>query len=150
MATRGTIAVQLADGKVMQIYSHWDNYLEHNGRLLQEHYNSQELAEELVSLGDLSSLRERIHPTAPLGIGHSFDKPEPGVTIYYGRDRGEKGVAPTTYDNYEMYRLSGQREEYNYLFADGAWHVSVYEHRKIWTPLAQALESIDAEEEAAD
>lgn len=123
MATRGTIAVEHADGTVSQVYSHWDNYPEHNGVLLVQHYNSLAQAEELVNLGDISSLQARIHPTAPCGIGHSFNKPESGVTIFYGRDRGEKGVRARKYRNREMYRLSGDSEEYNYLFADGTWSV---------------------------
>ena len=38
MGTRSTIALEYADGTVHQVYCHWDGYLEHNGRILQEHY----------------------------------------------------------------------------------------------------------------
>ena len=31
MATRSTIAMEQPDGRVMQIYCHWDGYLGHNG-----------------------------------------------------------------------------------------------------------------------
>lgn len=130
MGTRSTIAVQHADGTVSQVYSHWDGYLDHNGKLLVAHYNTLELAEELVSLGDISSLGERIHPTAPLGIGHSFDKPEPGVTIYYGRDRGEDGVAPQKFPSLTGsqagYMANGGGQEFDYIFFDGEWHVRCY------------------------
>lgn len=124
MSTRSTIAVVLPNGKVHQSYCHWDGYPSHNGRLLQSHYNTQELAEELVNLGDISTLQERMHPTAAFGFGHSFDKPEPGVTVFYGRDRGENGVYARKYDNIEMYRLSGESEEYDYIFKDGEWYLT--------------------------
>lgn len=126
MATRSTIAVQHQDGTVSQIYAHWDGYLEHNGSLLKTHYTTLELAEELVSLGDISSLNERIHPTAPLGIGHSFDQPEKGVTVYYGRDRGESDIAPAKYANLSDYMENGGGQEYDYIFLSGEWFVSCW------------------------
>ena len=86
MATRSTIAVQHADGTVSQIYAHWDGYLSHNGRILFEAYNTQERAEALVALGDISSLDRSIEQPA----GHSFNKPVEGCTVFYGRDRGEE------------------------------------------------------------
>lgn len=120
MATRSTIAVQHADGTVSQIYSHWDGYLDHNGQLLQSFYNSQELAEALVSLGDISSLNER---RDPLGTTHSFDSPEKDVTIYYGRDRGEDGCAPSRFADVAEYFKAEAWQEYDYLFINGEWLV---------------------------
>ena len=127
MATRGTIAVQHSDGKVSQIYSHWDNYPDHTGRLLVEHYNTLELAEELVSLGDMSVLGERIHPIGE----HSFDKSEDGTCIYYGRERGEEDVKPRRFSDYELYRLTHQVEEFNYIFIDGEWYLQFKKDKKL-------------------
>ena len=143
MATRSTIAVKLADGSVRQVYAHWDGYLDHNGRILQKHYNTQERAEALVALGDISSLRENIEPTD--GI-HDFDNPQPDVTVYYGRDRGEKDVHNRKYWNVDMYRLDGQQEEYDYLFADGEWTVRYYATGKHWVPLKPLLAKLDVED----
>lgn len=123
MATRSTIAVQHADGTISEVYCHWDGYLSNNGDLLAKNYNSLELAEELVSLGDISSLHERIHPTAPMGFGHTFDNPEKGVTVYYRRDRGEDGTAPARYRNLSEYAAEGGGQEYNYIFFNGEWYV---------------------------
>jgi hypothetical protein len=39
MGTRSRIGVMHGD-KVKSIYCHWDGYLEHNGAILQEHYDS--------------------------------------------------------------------------------------------------------------
>lgn len=124
MATRSTIAVQNADGTVTGIYCHWDGYLSHNGRLLQDHYNTEELARELVSVGDISSLNERCKPAE--GEVHSYDKPAKGVTVYYGRDRGEDKAVAQTYDHWaRMRQENGQ--EFNYLFIPGqGWFVEFY------------------------
>ena len=118
MATRGTIAVEHPDGTITQVYSHWDNYLDHNGRILRDYYNSQELAEELVSMGDMSSLGPRIHPRGP----HSYDRPEEHVSVFYHRDHGQ-AFTNTKYSDYDEYIQTGQYEEYNYIFRNNQWYV---------------------------
>ena len=120
MATRSTITVVNPDDTVSQIYCHFDGYPAHNGVLLKEFYNTLELAQELVSLGDLSVLAERIHPEGD----HTFEAPEDGTCVFYGRDRGESDTEPSHYPNFEMYRLSGDSQEYNYILRnDGKWYV---------------------------
>ena len=56
MATRSTIALEFADGTVGQVYCHWDGYLAHNGKMLQEHYSDPFKLRDLIDLGDLSTL----------------------------------------------------------------------------------------------
>jgi hypothetical protein len=121
MSTNSTIAVQHLDGTVHQIYCHWDGYLDYNGSMLKQFYNTPELAKELVSVGDLSSLNQRINP---IDI-HSFDYPEGGVCVYYGRDRGESNTETNVYESFDHYRLRYDRQEYNYLYveADEQWYV---------------------------
>ena len=64
MGTRSRIAVM--HGSVCKsVYCHWDGYLDNNGRILQEYYDSAK-ANNLVALGDLSSLRPNI------GEKHAF------------------------------------------------------------------------------
>ena len=92
MSTRSDIIVEHGDGTWKRIYCHWDGYPEHNGRILQDHYNSQERAELVVKPGDMSSLDARCDKPR----GHSFNKRVEGCTVYYGRDRGEKNVAGVT------------------------------------------------------
>ena len=150
MATRSTIAVKLADGTVRKIYSHWDGYIDHNGRLLQSLYCSQSQAEALTEPGDISSLREKI---SPLGTAHSFDAPESDVTVYYGRDRGETGVEPKvleSVDAYKAYIRKGGGEEYDYLFADGAWSVRFDSVGDKWISLVEAIAAEDAQQESVD
>ena len=133
MATRSTISVVLPDGKVQQSYCHWDGYLEWNGVKLHQFYNSQELAEKLVSMGDISTLQDNLEPKDP---SHSFDNPEKNVTVFYARDRGENGVYARKYDNIGMWRLSGESEEFDYIFMDNQWHLHI---NKRFVPLSNLL-----------
>ena len=55
MATRSRIGIELRDGSILSAYSHWDGYPEWMGRILRTHYNSKELAAELIDGGDMSS-----------------------------------------------------------------------------------------------
>jgi len=123
MATRSTIAVQHTDGSVSQIYSHWDGYVSHHGPLLRDYYGTLDLAEALVALGALSSLQESITPTLST---HSFDSPEDGQTVFYGRDRGDEGVGSEKFSSIEEYIAKGRSEGYEYLFSDGEWKVCLY------------------------
>jgi hypothetical protein len=130
MGTRSRIGVMHGD-KVKSVYCHWDGYLEHNGQILQEHYNSAK-ANNLVALGDLSSLRPE------LGEKHAFSQFElraeevAGYKLltenwctFYGRDRGESGsefkVAHTFAEFMEQCDNCGA--EYYYIMRDGVWYV---------------------------
>ena len=117
MATRSTIAVVNPDNTVDQIYCHWDGYLSHNGRILKESYTTLNAVKELISHGDLSSLAPKVNPTGE----HSFTKPEKGVCVYYGRDRGEKNTKPRTYSDLKVFLRNMQCEEYDYVFKDNEW-----------------------------
>ena len=136
MATRSTIAVEHADGTVSQIYSHWDGYVDHNGRILYESYNTLARAEALVALGDLSLLDHSIEQPE----GHSFDSPVNGCTIFYGRDRGEEDVEPTHFPNWKLFQLNMQQEEYDYVFKGGVWLVS--DHGRKWEELASVISEL--------
>lgn len=143
MATRSTIAVQLKDGTVRKVYCHWDGYLEHNGAILVDNYNTQELAELVTSAGDISFLDAKFVPDSE----HSFDKPQEGVTILYGRDRGETGVDPIVYRDVADYQGRCQFEEYNYLFIGGEWYYQAYKRpvRKVAEELVQIENELNHE-----
>jgi hypothetical protein len=125
MGTRSTIAIRNQDGTVTGIYCHWDGYLEHNGRILHDHYTTEEIVRELIALGDLSSLRIGIHPDP--NEEHTFDAPQKNVCVFYGRDRGEKNVAAETRNSWNNFDQS-----YNYLFVPGeGWCVKSNGIRKL-------------------
>lgn len=111
MATRGTIAVQHADGTVSQVYAHWDNYVEHTGKMLQKWYNTQEAAESLIALGDISTVENSI-----------------ARTEYYGCDCGEDedDTASKVFKDIQEYVTKMDGQEFNYLFTDGKWYVEHY------------------------
>lgn len=123
MATRSTIAVRHADNTVSQVYCHWDGYLEHNGKILQSHYNSLDLAEALVAGGDMSSL------------DGDLSKCE-----YYTQRGEERNIR--RYENILDYSRRRQEEEFNYLWDLGQWKVISYATDDQWTPLAQAIAAL--------
>ncbi len=116
MATRSRIGIQNADGTITSIYCHYDGYMGHNGKMLLNHYAEEAKVRELISLGDMSSLHEKVSPTSE----HSFDNPEEGVCVFYGRDRREKDVEARTSENIREFLKIG--EEYNYLYRGGMWY----------------------------
>ena len=120
MGTRSTIAIENADGTVTGIYCHWDGYLSHNGRILQENYTDEAAVRELIALGDLSSLGETV------GVKTDFNNAAKGQCVAYGRDRGEKNVDAKTCASWAAL-LVDFGQEYDYLFTPGAgWCVRYF------------------------
>ena len=56
MATRSRIAIQNKDGTLWSVYCHWDGQVYHNGKILVEHYETEEQVRFLINQGDMSSL----------------------------------------------------------------------------------------------
>tara|TARA_R110000823_G_scaffold287824_1_gene406079 strand:+ start:210 stop:599 length:390 start_codon:yes stop_codon:yes gene_type:complete len=98
MATRSNIAIENQDKTVSVIYCHNDGYIDGVGKLLQENYNTREKMEELIALGDISSLGETIEET-----------------VAYHRDRGEKLEEPMQYKTVEVY-FEDHNGEIDYLY----------------------------------
>jgi hypothetical protein len=145
MGTRSRIGVMHGD-VCKSVYCHWDGYLEYNGAILQEHYDSAR-ANHLVALGDISSLRKNI--VIPDGVEHTFEKPTDDITIFYGRDRGETGTEFKTDHNFADFltRVENCGAEYYYIMRDGVWYVgSPYKGSKL-VPLAEALNKDEPDSE---
>lgn len=140
MGTRSDIIVQRSDGKWCRIYCHWNGYLDHNGKILFEHYTSQQAAEALIALGSLSALGPKI------GIKHPFEAPpaykegagpladNPAYLAYkrkyggmckaYGRDRGEADSAAQVGDTLQaVWPEEDTWTEFTYVWKDGKWFV---------------------------
>jgi hypothetical protein len=158
MGTRSRIGVM--HGSVCKsVYCHWDGYLEHNGVILQEHYDSAK-ANHLVALGDLSSLK------ATIGEKHAFSQFElraeevagyklltENMCTFYGRDRGEEGTefkSDLTFDSF-FDRAEGCSAEWYYVMQDGFWYVgNTYEHDvKFYKKLVLLSEALAAVKETA-
>ena len=150
MATRSTIAIELADGTVKQTYCHWDGYLDHNGKILLNHYSDPKKALQLITKGQISSLRPEIGKKHDFDARYGEDDVERQWTTFYGRDRGEKGIRAKKFANFEDYEKNHAYEEYEYILRNtGEWQVSAYS--KPYKSLADAIaqEMLD-EEMAAD
>jgi hypothetical protein len=91
------------------VYCHWDGHIETNGVILNNNYNTKEKVEELIALGNLSSLDKTLE-----------------TTLAYARDRGEDSHQ-ATYSNVEELFEDGFSSgvEYVYCFTkDGIWLVN--------------------------
>lgn len=139
MGTTSAIGVKSKEGSIEAITCHFDGYPSHVGRLLLECYGDEKIAKELLALGSLSSLEEKISP--PAGVHHSFERPAWNVTIAYHRDRSEDYKPPfkfTDVDDYRKIAKSKLYAEYVYLLDAGVWNVL---KEQKWVPVASVLEN---------
>ena len=156
MGTRSRIGVMHGD-KCKSVYCHWDGYLEHNGRILQEHYDSAN-ANHLVALGDMSSLGPVIGEAHPFGYhgtdmsAEEYNEKFSGMCTFYSRDRGEEGVEFKTDDTFEAFfeRADGCGAEWYYIMQDGTWYVgntynSDVKFYKKLVLLSEAMETVTEE-----
>lgn len=145
MSTRSRIGIVNDDGTIRSIYCHFDGYPEGAGATLAKSYLDRSKVEALIALGDISSLDDEVAP--PPGVPHSYGAAARGVTVAYGRDRGESGVGAQDSDDESAFLALSKKTggEYSYLFKDGAWLVSAY--RGEFKPLAAVL-SAEVEEDA--
>jgi hypothetical protein len=110
MATRSRIAIENQDGSVTSVYCHWDGHIETNGKILNNNYTTKDKVEELIALGNLSSLDETIERT-----------------VAYHRDNGEYHLIQISFINVEELFEDGfsMGVEYIYCFTkDGIWLVN--------------------------
>lgn len=136
MATRSSIAFVGKDGKVKSSYCHWDGYPANNGAILLIHYQEPEKVKELLSFGDISSLKKSVVPSE--GSNHSYDNPENNVTVFYGRDRGEDSQGNEFY-SFDKYKEENGFQEYDYVY---------FETKKRWyiyNPTKDKLTTLSSE-----
>jgi hypothetical protein len=132
MATRSRIAIENQDGSVTSVYCHWDGHIESNGVILNNNYNTTDKVNELIGLGDLSSLYE------------TTDR-----TISYHRDNGED-LNQTPFNNVEdlFDNGFGIGIEYVYCFTkDGIWLVG-YIRYEDGSLIVDVLDKLLKEQEA--
>ena len=112
MSTRARIGIELKNGSILSVYHHWDGYESWLGRILKTHYNTRQLAAELIDGGDMSCAwtDERWNDS---GVKGSY-----GANYY--SYRGEDSPPRLDADLCE-YLLPDGAEEYHYLFTNGEW-----------------------------
>jgi hypothetical protein len=152
------IAIQNPYSKdIRAVYCHWDGYLEHNGAILQKHYAASSKVNNLIALGDISSLRPEIgekHAFSRLETpmdDEAYDKLYGNMTTFYTRDRGEDTpfkVFPTLAKAEDYYTWSEYFYCFKYSKADdyqsGEWHYKKAGER--WKKLAPAIAKLDPKE----
>ena len=123
MSERSHIGIKTGT-KIEFIYCHHSGSLSENGVLLNMFYKDVNKVQELISLGDISSLGYNIK--SPNGFSKLSDYAKNQVNclmdthiktsfVYaYSRDKGEKDVGKPSKTNLKNFLLHG--EEYNYLF----------------------------------
>jgi len=156
MGTRSRIGVMHGD-IVKSVYCHWDGYLSHNGAILQEHYDSVK-ANQLVALGDLSSLRPNIgekHAFSQFGTdmtSEAYDALYGEMCTFYGRDRGESGTewkVAHTFDEF-LNQVNDCCGEYYYIMKDGVWYCGdTYGRTELSNKLTALTEALSSEKEVA-
>jgi hypothetical protein len=127
--------MEFADGTVQQIYCHWDGYLEHNGKILFNHYVDPYKTRELIDMGDISSLCNTIEETKQ-GAYHFW--------------RGEE-LRVAKFNDFQDYLAHHQYEEYEYILRkDGHWYVQAHDDAFVMlkSAIADAQDRIAQEETA--
>jgi hypothetical protein len=161
MATRSTIALEFADGTVQQVYSHWDGYINHNGKILLEKWSDPFKLQQLINLGSISSLSSEIGIKHPFSNPHSYgtaahdqhERDHKHMTTFYCRDRGED-LHVNTFKDFAEYERNHQYEEYEYILRNvngvATWFVQTYESYG-YEPLTDVMARIakQLEEESA-
>jgi hypothetical protein len=137
MGTRSNIGIVNEDASVTAIYCHWDGFLSYNGKMLLQHYTSVDIVNQLMLLGDLSSLREKLYPDD--SKPHTFQNQQEDVCVAYGRERNESDVDCKTFkDIGDFERFAGNSDaEYQYLFNSGKWTYRWVHRDDKWSELTE-------------
>ena len=127
--TRSQIGYIDKSGNIVSTYVHWDGYPDWVGKIAKNHYGGGKI-KKLLSIDKgvgISSLNKKMDG----GGDHSFDNPGKDQTVFYGRDRGEKGgkFMKGKFDNANKYIKDAGNQmsaEYVYLYneKDGKWYYS--------------------------
>jgi hypothetical protein len=151
MATRSCIGIKHGD-RIKAIYSHWDGYLEHHGRILQAFYSNSVDVNKLIATGDISSLGATVGEKIDFGhrwaddeyINVSADCYAAPQCIFYSRDRGEDASFKSFGSEAEFVDYyDGSGAEFYYLFDNGVWYVKSY--NSAFKPLHEELARLDKE-----
>ena len=128
MATRGTIALEFADGSVSQVYVHFDAYLDGVGADLVHGYSDPFELQKLIDQGDMSC------------IGEPYTARGEDLNIRH-------------YNSVNEYFAECQQEEYDYILRniDGkaTWFVRCYATHGKWVTIEEARQ-MEAKEFAND
>ena len=115
ISTRSFITKKIGEDAYLTIYCHADGYLTYNGAMLLDHYNTPEQVDALLALGDLSTLQEKLEPDPNLPHSFDYNERQKGVTVAYGRDRGDSETEARVFSLAQLNNESNWTE-YVYIF----------------------------------
>lgn len=116
MSTRSRVGIKEKDGTIRSVYIHHDGYVAYVGKILYESYQNADKIEQLINLGDMSSINSEVEKCEP----------------YTKRGEDLNIATDSIASFYQDWASCG--EEYVYLYTDGRWMVnSVYKEN--WQPL---------------
>jgi len=116
MATRSYIGIRNLDASVSYIYCHFDGYPDGVGATLTKHYADFNKVNELMKLGDLSTLGPEIGEKQNFNDYNNLNK---DWCLAYGRDRGEENVSVKQGKFDEL--IVDQSVSYVYIFDGDYW-----------------------------
>ena len=103
MSTRSRVGIKEKDGTVRSVYVHFDGYLAGVGKTLYESYRNADKIEQLINLGDMSSINSEVEKCEPY------------------TQRGEDlNIATDSLESFEK-NWASCGEEYVYLYINGRW-----------------------------
>ncbi len=149
-ATRSQIGKIDKAGKITSVYVHWDGSPDTRVPLL-KHYKDTKKLNKLLDLGKqgISSLEKEIGDKP-----QDFNKPDRGITVFYGRDRNEMDHEDMTMKSdvksiQKYLKDAGNHSsaEFVYLFdeRDGKWYMAdVYDDKEL-KPVKESVEVNEAD-----
>lgn len=108
------IAVLTKDKKILSIYCHQCGEVMGTGKILYTYYNSEKKARDLINLGSVYEVRNRVETES----GEPVDE-ETNVTISYYRDLRDNSIVISKYKDYTEYvqmLKDGRLFDYAYIF----------------------------------
>lgn len=121
MSTPCLISKKNSDNTFRTIYCHFDGSLKWAGKKLVTYFNTEELVDKLLDLGDMSALGKI--PEGYWSETLNFDIEDDRCMTY--RERGEDNTEAEIYSEEEIQRHS-KAYEFNYFFIDGEWYYGIY------------------------
>ncbi len=120
MITRAYICIENDDHTYLGIYCHTNGNLTYTGAILQDYYAKRSKVEKLMEKGDLYNLKPELDFFKKENV--PLDNSKSNVSIFYGRDLGQKNTAPTRVDLNKLNQFS-YLIEYCYLYRlDDSWY----------------------------
>lgn len=142
MGTRSLISRQIGPDAYRTIFCRLEGHLECQGAMLLKHFNTPELVDQILELGDLYILKPKLNPEP--GCAHDLLNPAEGVTISYGRDLKD-GAAPAEIQTLKELEEAGASIEFIYVFDQtGTWKYAQGSY------LSDGLQDVKADLEALE